>query len=954
MPPTFTVSDNALAIYKKRYLQPGETVEGLWRRVSFGFDDYYHLMAEGRFLPNSPTLFNAGLNNGCTLSACFTADTVIHTLEGDFTVSQLLTKDKEFEVFSTNGRRLKIGNAFALRKTKVNAKVYRVKFDSGDEIKLTADHLVMMRDASYKEVRHLKKGDSVMPFNHGRQKGRRYVFKKIDSGYTLAYQWAFREKMGRKAKENYEIHHVNLNKMDDRTSNLTELPESDHKRLHVEGDLNPMRRPEVAAKISEHMVGNKRGVGPKPGTSKAMMGNQHALKDVPHPDPRRQYQRIYARNRLRNQRAGKPKGEWNHRVVSVKYAGREDVYDLSVHKYHNFAANGVFIHNCFVFNVADDMLDSNRSIVETRKKAIAVAKAGGGVGYYFGELRPKGSPIKSVHRVACGPVTVLKDYQAISRLITQGGKRELAQMGILNCDHPDVREFIHVKDDCPQDFNSFNLSVSWSEKALQMVHGVHGIGTGFRELWDEQCQSAWKTGCPGMFFPDTTNRANPNPHLGLMLATNPCGETPNRDSEPCNLGSLSLPRYWSGQRGRSGIDWDRLAADAELATEFLDEILDHNVFPHPDITAAANLTRKLGLGVMGWADLLALLHIHYDTQEAVQLGEDLMREIDSSAHRASVRLAQKKGPYPGYSDKTNGPCRRNETCTSVAPTGTIAILADVFGSIEPHFSLEWERTTNEGMKLKERISCWDDLDGFVPKIASEIAPEWHVRHQAAFQKHTDLGVSKTVNLPNSATVEDVSKTYRLMWESGCKGGTIFRDGCRSEQVLVKKDSTSVYSTGVTLPVPDGRIKLPRKRPANIYKFRVNGVKGYLKVGLHGGLPAEIFVTVGKMGSTVDGMIDSWAIAFSFALQAGVPLEKLVAKYKGVRFEPNGLTGDPDVPVCTSIPDFVVRLLEVEFLKAKDSPPVDSGFFCPDCGAPVVFQAGCLTCLEKECGWSKCG
>ena len=609
--------------------------------------------------------------------------------------------------------------------------------------------------------------------------------------------------------------------------------------------------------------------------------------------------------------------------------------------------NGCTSSACFVFDVDDTMgplsTDSQKSIVNTRAKAIAVAKAGGGVGYYFGDLRPRGAPIRSVHRVACGPVTVLKDYQAISNLITQGGKRDLAQMGVLPCWHKDIKEFIHCKDEDPQAFSSFNISVDWTDEWLKAAKTQTGPES---ELFDEQCLSAWKTGCPGMLFSDRINHYNPNLHLGRINATNPCGETPNRSDEPCNLGSLALPRFFN--KTTRSINWDLLEEAVWTATEFLDDILDRNVFPHPNITTASLLTRKLGLGVMGWADLLAMMHIHYDTQEAVNLGEAIMKFISEVSFGCSQSMTREKGPYAGYSDKTNGPCVRNETRTSIAPTGTIALIAGVFGGIEPHFDLSWQRTTKEGLKLDESV-YWD-TEGFVPKTANEIAPKWHVLHQAAFQKHTCLGVSKTVNLPNTATVADVKETYHLMYDTGCKGGTIFRDGCRSEQVLVKKKD-NVFTTGIK------KRNLPATRASITHKVKIEGIDIFFTIGLfEDGTPGEIFARASKLGSSMTGMLDSWAINFSIALQNGVPLDTLCRHHEGTRFEPCGLTNNKKIPSCTSVPDYIANWLRKQFLVKDDKSEqsTDSGQYCPECGSEALLQSGCLICRNKMCAWTRCG
>lgn len=977
-----TISDNALRILNERYLVDGETVDGLWDRVSGGNSDYRAIMSDLLFLPNSPTLFNMGTKTGGTLSACFTADTVIHTLAGDFTVAQLLERgDAEFDVFSTDGERLKIGRAFGLRRTRTDADVYRVTFDSGDQIKLTADHLVMMRDGSYCPVEQLAPGDSIMPFNHDRKGGYRIIWQTIDGHPIAAYKWAFLHGNGRWAKKGWHIHHKNYNKADDRPENLQEMTESAHASLHA-GIMNPMHRPGAAEKISKHMMGNKRGLGPKPGTAAAMRGNQHALKTEPHSDRRRQYQRLWARRRSRQKH-----GLYNHKVVSVEYVGREDVYDLSVHKYHNFAANGVFIHNCFVFDIADALLGDwpaggcdqpfSDSILGTTFKAACVAKAGGGVGYYLGNIRPEGSPVHSTHKKACGPVGVLHWLHRLRSLITQGGKRDLAQMAILDAHHPDIHKFIHCKDEDPKALESFNISVSWRDDWLNCVEWDRlpsgpdprwpTVGGNETMLWWEQCQSAWRTGDPGMFFWSTTNRWNATPHLGDINATNPCGETPNISDEPCNLGSLALLRFVERVKGGWRVAWDKLKYYARIATRFLDDILDWNVFPHPDITRMARATRKLGMGVMGWADMLALLRIPYDTQDAVDLGEEVMKVINTEALDESMAMAETKGPYPAYDpDKSPSwaPRARNSTRTSVAPTGTISIIAGCEPSIEPHFALERTRTTNEGIKLKERISDWlGDLGDFVPKTANEVGIEWHVKHQAAFQKHTNLGVSKTINLPNSATVADISRAYRLMWESGCKGGTVYRDGCRNEQVLVATKK-SVYSTGVSVngdgydKLPDDVEQLPR------HKFRIGKTKCYLHVGVTPDRkrPVELFLRVSKSGSTMQGLLDSWAMSVSLALQRGTPLEQLVELHAGSRFEPYGPTSNKRVPICTSIPDYVVRYLESVFLRPAEPDSevkslgrtTGSGLFCPDCQSELTYAAGCLVCRNTDCNYSRCG
>lgn len=631
---------------------------------------------------------------------------------------------------------------------------------------------------------------------------------------------------------------------------------------------------------------------------------------------------------------------------------------------------------CFKFDIQDSMLDGHNSIMGVACKAAAVAKWGGGVGYYLGNLRPKNSPIQSTHKVACGPVAVLKFLNEIGcTLITQGGRRELAQMGILPVTHQDIRDFIHCKDKEPQRLKSFNISVSVMDEFMKGI--VSGLAhPDSLNLFDEIVDSAWRTGDPGLLFVDSVERDNPTPDLGKLTGVNPCGEVPLLSDEACNLGSINLGKFvWRGEEslygleGKPQIDWARLGFAVKTAVRFLDDVLDDNWFPHSDITAAVMRTRKIGLGVMGWADMLAMLGIYYDTKESVDLGGMVMESIRHWADDESAKLAEEKGPFrPGEK-------YRNATRCCIAPTGSISLLANASSGIEPHYALKWTRKLHAGHEnertIEEQISCLDKLPpGFVPKTAMQIPWEWHVKHQAAFQEHTDLAVSKTINLPNSATREDVRAAYLMMWKLGCKGGTVFRDGCRAggEQVLEDKGKPSSVEIGKEYVEIDGirrskkellkslnaqaRRKPPKERKSLTRKIQVGQFEGYATVGLYeDGSPCEVFVTASKEGSTVSGLLESWAIAFSHALQHGAGLQMLCEKFMGTRFEPNGLTGDSEVPNCTSVIDYVARWIWSKFGNEEVKASVPSGHLCPDCGsADVRYEGGCLSC---RCGWSKC-
>lgn len=435
---------------------------------------------------------------------------------------------------------------------------------------------------------------------------------------------------------------------------------------------------------------------------------------------------------------------------------------------------------CFKFNVTDAMLDGSDGIMDTATKASMVIKWGGGVGYALGDIRPKGSLVNSTHGKAMGPVSVLKFYHSMASMLTQSGKREAAQMGILPVEHPDINEFIHCKDENPQALSTFNISVALSDSFMyKAVADIkNNVSSAEADLLKSMAQSAWRTGDPGVFFVDAAERDNPTPWVGKLDGTNPCGEVPLLNNEPCNLGSINLRKFYVG--GSDIVDYDKLQRVVQLAISYLDDVLDHNHFPVSAVSDAAYYTRKLGLGVCGWADLLALAGIDYDSEEALTLLDKIMGFIRVHADAQSLVLGKEKGVAPCFVGTDIK--YRNATRLCIAPTGTIAILMDASSGIEPHYLREWTRTTNEGMVLHEKISVLDETD-FVPPTAMEIGWSWHVDHQGVAQEHVDLAVSKTINMANSATVEDILDAYIYMWYRGCKGGTVYRDGCRDTQVL---------------------------------------------------------------------------------------------------------------------------------------------------------------------------
>jgi ribonucleoside-diphosphate reductase alpha chain len=647
---------------------------------------------------------------------------------------------------------------------------------------------------------------------------------------------------------------------------------------------------------------------------------------------------------------------------------------------------------CFVLPV-EDTLDS---IMSTAQAAALVQKYGGGTGFSFSRLRGVGEPIASTHGAACGPVSVLRHYDDVSRLVTQGGKRDGANMGVLRIDHPDVRAFIHAKDDGVS-AQRFNISVAVTDEFMRAA--AAGGSVTLRDprdgaprgelpaaaLLDEIARAAWATGDPGLLFLDTINRANPTPALGAIEATNPCGEVPLLPWEACTLGSLNVARFWLPERG--DLDWEALREYVVLAVRFLDDVIEANHFPLPQIAEAVRGSRKLGLGLMGFADLLIAAGIPYDSEAALALADRLARTLRDAADAASLALGEEKGVFPNWerSIYAGGPRYRNATRTCIAPTGTIAIIAGASSGIEPLFSLAHLRRMGDGTLLPEVSSAFEAAaraGGYYSAAladalargarlaerpeappearrrfvtAHDIGWEWHLRMQAAFQAHIDLAVSKTVNLPREATAEDVRAIYARAHELGCKGVTVYRDGSRAFQVLAHA-APATPDLGATAAGEPHRRRLPDERPAVTHKFRVGEQEGYVTVGMfEDGSPGEVFITIAKEGSTVSGLTDAVALLTSIALQYGVSLDQLAGKLEQTRFEPYGPTANPEIPFATSVLDYIFRWLRAHFGDGTSHEPraaLPSGVTCPDCGLQLAYLEGCLTCAS--CGYTRCG
>ena len=613
---------------------------------------------------------------------------------------------------------------------------------------------------------------------------------------------------------------------------------------------------------------------------------------------------------------------------------------------------------CFKFDVQDTMESEENfdGIMDVGVKAARVLKWGGGVGYAL-HVRPKGAHISTTHGKAMGPVAVMRYYNEIATMVTQGGKREGAQMGILHCDHPDIREFIHCKDG-GDNLDTFNISVALTDSFMDAA--ITQPESDEAKLLHEMAESAWRTGDPGVFFIDRAERGNPAPWSGKLTGTNPCGEVPLEDNEACNLGSTNYANHIKN----GAVDYEKLEYTTRLATRYLDDVLDLNVFPDPRITEIVNKNRKLGLGACGVADAFALMKIPYASDEAVALSGQWAKNASGISLDESINLSREKGHAPAYDDmegyeeeqrKRYKTFPRNTTRTCIAPTGTIAILMGASSGIEPHYQIEWDRQLggDDGELLHERIPVWDQLDGFVPQTAMEIPFEWHIKHQAAWGDETDLAVSKTINLPQNAPVEDVYFSYISMWESDCVGGTIYRDGSRDEQVLTSVgESAIVEGDGGGEVLPAVRRKLPDVRHGITRKVRIGGTKVFMNVGLYpDGSPGELFLNVSQRGSTEDSLFDAVAIFTSMWLQTGNKLEDLIDKFGYSRFEPSGITTDEDIPNATSILAYVFRRMGIDYLD-KDITLMNTGMRCPQCGGGVKFEEGCESCVNM-CGWSRC-
>jgi len=672
---------------------------------------------------------------------------------------------------------------------------------------------------------------------------------------------------------------------------------------------------------------------------------------------------------------------------------------------------------CFVLPLEDSM----ESIFESIKNAALIHKSGGGTGFSFSKLREADARVRSTNGVSSGPISFLKVFNSATDAVKQGGTRRGANMAILNVDHPQIMEFITCKENT-QELTNFNLSVGITETFMKAVyedseyelvspHSKEVIKKmKARDVFDLIVKMAHQNGEPGIIFLDRINKHNPTPQIGEIESTNPCGEQPLLPNEACNLGSLNL----TGMLKNNNIDWDILKNATRDSVDFLDSVIDMSKFPLPEIDEMVKSNRKIGLGVMGWADLLFLLEIPYNSEKAIQLAEQIMEFIDYHSKVRSMELAQEKGTFKNfkgsiYENKklTRSDLKmdwkelnktiaakgiRNATTTTIAPTGTISMILNTSGGVEPQFSLVYVKNVMDGNKLlyvnphfekaikkagiySKKLMEKVAEEGSIAHIMSipeeikkvfvtshDISPKWHIRMQGAFQKYVDNAVSKTINFTKEATKEEIKMAYELAYELGCKGVTVYRDGSRENQVLnIGKE--------IKEPKINGNRVAPRKRPLITTGMtqRIETGCGHLYVTINSDKKGacEVFTQMGKVGGCASAQLEAIARLTSLLLRSNVKVSSIARQLKGIRC-PSPMWNNGEI--VTSCADSIAKSLEIFLELDKDSvenikkinkkaankpkrKSTSAMRICPDCGSTVEHSEGCLKC--NSCGWSKC-
>ncbi|MBI3931285.1 MAG: vitamin B12-dependent ribonucleotide reductase [Chloroflexi bacterium] len=708
------------------------------------------------------------------------------------------------------------------------------------------------------------------------------------------------------------------------------------------------------------------------------------------------------------------------RRVARAIAAAESIYDPEAdvpareEEFYQLMANLEFLPNsptlmnagrelgqlsaCFVLPVEDSM----ESIFDAVKNTALIHKSGGGTGFSFSRLRPETDRVGSTGGVASGPVSFMRAFDTATDVIKQGGMRRGANMAILNVDHPDIIKFIEAKEDLTA-FTNFNFSVAVTNEFMEAVkagadynlvnpHTKETKTKNAKEVFDRIVAMAWKTGDPGIVFIDRINQHNPTPHLGDIESTNPCGEQPLLPYESCNLGSINLVKMLRSTNGTTEIDHVKLARTVRTAVRFLDNVIDVNKFPLPQIEEMTKKTRKIGLGVMGFADMLIQLGIPYNSDKALKLAEKVMADISREATEASRELAEARGVFPAFEGSTYSDENirvRNATSTTIAPTGTLSIIAACSSGIEPLFALSYIHNILDGAQMVEINPYFEevarregfyseelmqrlatgaklhDVAGVPDKIkrlfvtAHEISPEWHVKMQAAFQKSTHNAVSKTVNFPQEATREDIARVYMLAHELGLKGITIYRDRSREMQPLSTSPvEKKAEETGIT----------PRKRSKvtkGVTEMVTTGC-GHLYITVNSDEQGicEVFSALGKAGGCASAQLEATCRLISLAFRSGVDVASVVKQLRGIRCPSIAWEGGKSILSCA---DAIASVLEKHIKgdtggngnhgRDKLNEPENYGSAqniagqCPECGNLLAYQEGCFVC--HACGYTKC-
>lgn len=621
---------------------------------------------------------------------------------------------------------------------------------------------------------------------------------------------------------------------------------------------------------------------------------------------------------------------------------------------------------CFVLPIEDSMA----SIFNAVKYAALIHQSGGGTGFSFSRLRPNGDLVKSTMGVSSGPISFMKVFNAATEAVKQGGTRRGANMGILRVDHPDIEDFIDCKTK-EGEIANFNISVGITDEFMDRLgedqeYDLVNPRTGksvkkisARKILDKIADNAWKNGEPGIVFIDRINAYNPIDEK--IEATNPCGEQPLLPYESCNLGSINLANFV--KKGK--IDYARLKSTVHAAVHFLDNVIDMNKYPLKEIDKVTKSNRKIGLGVMGFADMLIQMNISYNSDAAILQAESVMKFINDEAGIKSAELSDIRGVFPNWENSKwakEGVKRRNITVTTIAPTGTISMIADTSSGIEPNFSLAYVKNVLDGKKLyyinkqleKELSGSYLELleqikhngdTSILPDslrelfvTANDCSVSDHINIQAAFQKHVENAVSKTINMPNSATIDDVKNAYQLAYSSGCKGLTVYRDGSRSVQVLTNTSN--------------------KERPKILHGFteKLRTGRGFLYVTVNtdsNNNPIELFTNIGKAGSDTSALSEAMGRLISIGLQTGVPLKKIVMTLLNIK---GGQPVWDNGRLIQSVPDAIAKIMKDHFMDGKaNKPKTDNAVIydeeCPECGGILEFIEGCAVC--KSCGFSRC-